>query len=170
MSELNINNLELDDNSFYVAEEGDYHFRVVSHELDYYSGSSTKIPANTQQLICHLEIPVTTEDGQMAVVNVKHTMNVYKKALFAIRQFTDCIGITPEHGKAKLDLEELDGAEGIARFTVQVSNNGNEYNRLDTAYAPSKAPMICENDSVWDEYKQKYDGFISVSGSDEPWI
>lgn len=167
MSELNITNLELDDNSFYIVEEGDYHFRVVWHELDYYSGSSTKIPPNTQQIVCHLEIPTLNEDGEMVIATVKHTMNVYKKALFAIRQFTDCVAITPEHGKASVNLEKIDGAEGIAHFTVQISNNGNEFNRLDTAYAPSKAPAVCDNDNCWERYKTKADGFIEVSDFSE---
>lgn len=162
MSELNITNLELDDNSFYIAEEGDYHFRVVSHELGYYSGSSSKIPPNTQQIICHLEVPVTDEDGNVVTVSVKHTMNVFQKALFAIRQFTDCIGITPEHGKASVNLEKIDGTEGVAHFSVQISNNGNEYNRIETAYAPSKAPAVCDNDDCWAQYKLKADGFIEV--------
>ena len=57
MAELNLNNLTLDDNTFDVLPDGDYHFTVDSHEIDYYSGNSTKIPPNTQQVICHLEIP-----------------------------------------------------------------------------------------------------------------
>jgi len=59
MAELNINNLELDDNTFEVLPEGDYHFTVASHEVGYYSGNSKKIPENTQQVTCELEIPTT---------------------------------------------------------------------------------------------------------------
>lgn len=39
-----ITNLTLDSNEFVTAKPGDYHFMVVSHEVDYYSGSSNKIP------------------------------------------------------------------------------------------------------------------------------
>ena len=57
MAELNLNNLTLDDNTFDTLPDGDYRFTVDSHEFDYYSGSSTKIPPNTQQVICYLAIP-----------------------------------------------------------------------------------------------------------------
>ena len=57
MAELNINNLELDDNIIEVLPDGDYHFTVESHEVGYYSGDSTKIPADTQQVTCYLAIP-----------------------------------------------------------------------------------------------------------------
>ena len=52
MAELNLNNLTLDDNTFDTLPDGDYRFTVDSHEFDYYSGNSTKIPPNTQQVIC----------------------------------------------------------------------------------------------------------------------
>lgn len=35
MAEFNINNLVLDDNSFEVLPDGDYRFRVASHEIGF---------------------------------------------------------------------------------------------------------------------------------------
>lgn len=103
--ELNINNLTLDDNSFEVLPDGDYHFTVDHHEVGYYSGTSDKIPPNTQVVTCYLSIPYY-KDGLLTTAKVRNNLNIYSKALFAIRQFTDCIGLTPEKGKAKLDLEK----------------------------------------------------------------
>lgn len=143
--ELNINALELDDNSFVTLPEGDYHFRVVSHEVGI--ATSDKLPPNTKQITVMLEIP--SENG---TAKVRHYLNIYKKALFAIRQFSDCIGLTPEHGKATINLDNMDGKAGVCKLISQVSNNGNEYNRVDTLYAPSKAPLITNNDAEWERF------------------
>ena len=56
MSEtLDLNNLTLQDNTHETVNEGDYHFRVASHEIGYYQpkpGKDSKMPAGTQQIIC----------------------------------------------------------------------------------------------------------------------
>ena len=157
---LNINNLELADDSFKnIAADGDYRFKVVSHELSYYSGNSTKIPPNTQQIICHLEIPVM-EDGELVVVNVRNTLNVYAKALFAIRNFTNCIGLSPETGKSNIDLEKMDGLAGIGFFKI-VESGGKDYTNLDTPYAPSKAPTVALNDEAWQKYNSEDVPFLT---------
>lgn len=157
---LNINNLELADDSFKnIAADGDYRFKVVSHELAYYSGNSTKIPPNTQQIICHLEIPVL-EDGELVVVNVRNTLNVYAKALFAIRNFTNCIGLSPETGKSNIDLEKMDGLAGIGFFKI-VESGGKDYTNLDTPYAPSKAPTVALNDEAWQKYNSEDVPFLT---------
>lgn len=148
---FDLNNLTLADASFETVPEGDYHFKVVSHEVGYYQpkeGSESKIPAGTQQLIFHLEIPFKD-----TVVSVKHTQNLYQKVMFLLRQTTDCIGLTPERGVAQFDINKLDGSSGIARFIVEAGNNGRDYNKVLTWYAPSKAPTVCENDAEWEKYK-----------------
>lgn len=157
--ELNINALELDDNSFVVLPEGDYKFRVLSHEVGF--ATSDKFPPNTKQITVTIEVP--SDDG---TAKIRHYLNVYKKALFAIRQFSDCIGLTAEHGKATINLDNMDGKDGVCHLITQLSNNGNEYNRIDTLYAPSKAPYIVENADAW----EKYNGFIEVTpaGADSP--
>ncbi len=157
MSEFNINNLELDDNTFEVLPDGDYHFTVESHELGYYSGTSDKIPANTQQIICYLEIPFY-KDGILTTAKVRNTLNIYKKALFAIRQFVECIGMVPEKGKMSVDLEKIDGMSGICSITTFEGNNGNEFNRVQQFYPPSKVPAVTANDDAWN----KKDGFMEV--------
>lgn len=144
--ELNINNLELEDNSFVVLPEGDYHFRVYSHEV--VIATSDKLPPNTKQVVVTLEVP-----SAQGTAKVRHYLNVYKKALFAIRQFTDCIQLTKETGKASINLDEMDGKTGICHLISQVGNNGNEYNRVDTLYLPSKAPLITENDEAWEQFQ-----------------
>lgn len=157
---LNINNLELADDSFKnIAADGDYRFKVVSHELSYYSGNSTKIPPNTQQIICHLEIPVM-EDGELVVVSCRNTLNVYAKALFAIRNFTNCIGLSSETGKTNIDLEKMDGLTGIGFFKL-VESGGKDYTNLDTPYAPSKAPTVALNDEAWQKYNNEDVPFLT---------
>lgn len=158
MSEtLDLNNLTLQDNTMACAPEGDYRFKVVSHEIGYYSGNSDKIPANTQQIICHLEVPI---DGDV-VVKVKHTMNVYNKALFAIRNFSECIGLCGEKGSFSFNVDAIDGKSGICKLGIKTSANGNDYNTVETTYSPSKAPTVTANDEAWKKWN---DGFVSIIG------
>lgn len=163
MSELNINNLMLDDNSFEVLPDGDYHFRVESHEIGYYSGNSDKIPPNTQQIVCHLEIPFM-KDGEVHTAKIRNTLNVYKKALFAIRQFVECIGMVSEKGRTNVDLDKMDGMTGICSITTVESQNGNEFNRVQQFYPPSKAPVVTANDDAW----EKKDDFMGASDYEIP--
>ena len=164
MAEFNINNLELDDNSFYVLPEGDYHFKVASHEVGY--ATSEKLPPNTQQITCYLEIPII-EDGETKTVTVRNSLNVYKKALFAIRQFVECVGMVPEKGKVKIDMDKIDGLEGVCSIVIIESSNGNEFNRVQTFYPPSKAPAVTLNDEAW----KKRDDFLEVGeDADVPFI
>ena len=164
MAEFNINNLELDDNSFYVLPEGDYHFKVASHEVGY--ATSEKLPPNTQQITCYLEIPII-EDGDTKTVTVRNSLNVWKKALFAIRQFVECVGMVPEKGKVKIDLDKIDGLEGVCSIVIVESSNGNEFNRVQTFYPPSKAPAVTLNDDAW----KKRDDFLEVGeDADVPFI
>lgn len=148
MSELNINNLELDDNSFELLPEGDYHFRVDSHEVGF--STSEKLPPNTQTITCHLEIPFM-KDGDVSIAQVRNNLNVYKKALFAIRQFVECIGMVPEHGRMSVDLDKIDGLTGICHIVTRESSRGNEFNNVSIFYAPSKAPVVTANDEAWEK-------------------
>lgn len=161
--QLNINNLELDDNTFEVLPDGDYHFKVASHEVGY--ATSDKMPPNTQQIICHLEIPFE-KDGEIKTAKVRNNLNVYRKALFAIRQFAECIGMVPEKGKAKIDLEKIDGMTGVCSITTMESKNGNEFNRAELFYPPSKAPAVTANDGAWSKWRQE-DGFMVVGDDPE---
>lgn len=144
---LDLNNLYLDDNSFTVVPEGDYHFRVQDYDLEY--STSDKLPENTQVIVIHLDVP-TIVAGAVEHVSVRHRLNVYSKALFAIRQFFESIGLMPEKGRAKMpDLDLMIGKEGICHLIQGVSSKGNEYNQIDSCYAPSKAPLKCANDDAW---------------------
>ena len=149
MSEnYNIQNLSLDDNTFEVLPDGDYHFIVASHEVGY--ATSEKLPPNTQQIKCWIEIPVK-RDGEVKVITVKNNLNIYKKAMFAIRQFVECIGLATEKGKVNIDLTQMDGMNGICSIGTR-EYNGNEYNNVDKFYPPSKAPAVTANDDAWTEY------------------
>lgn len=165
MSEtLDLNNLTLQDNNFETVPEGDYHFRVASHEIGYYQpkDGNSKIPAGTQQIISYLEIPYKD-----TVVRVKYTQNVYSKVLFALRQFTDCIGLSEEKGVFKFNVNELDGKCGVGHFIKQLGNNGNEYNSLETAFSPSKAPTVTQNDEEWKKYTDN-GGFAPIKEEELP--
>ena len=159
--QLNINNLELDDNSFEVLPDGDYHFTVESHEVGY--ATSDKMPPNTQQVTCYLEIPYI-KDGELKTVKIRNSLNIYKKALFAVRQFVECIGMVPEKGKMSVDLAKMDGLTGICNLTTRETKNGNEVNNVQIFYAPSKAPTVTLNDEAW----TKKDSFMEVPDADIP--
>ena len=156
--QYNITNLELDDNSFEVIPDGDYHFRVTSYEIGY--ATSDKMPPNTQQIICNLEIPFM-KDGVVAYAKVRNNLNLYSKAMFAIRQFAECIGLVPEKGRQKVDLTQMVGKSGVCAITIGESKRGNEFNNVETFYAPSKAPAATANDDAW-----KRDGFEPIKGED----
>jgi hypothetical protein len=159
MAELNINNLTLDDNTFKVLPDGDYHFTVAGHEVGY--ATSDKLPPNTQQIKCELEVPVM-EDGDVVTVIIRNNLNVYKKALFAIRQFVEAIRMVPEKGKASIDLEKIDGLSGVCAVSVYESASGNQYNRVERFYPPSKVPAVTANDEAW----SRKDGFLEVDLND----
>lgn len=154
-NELNINNLMLDDNTIEVLPDGDYHFTVTSHEVGY--ATSDKMPPNTQQVACYLEIPYM-KDGEVCTASVRNNLNIYKKALFAVRQFVECIGMVPERGKLAVDLDKMDGRTGICSLTTRESKNGNEFNNVQMFYPPSKAPAVTANDEAW----KKKDDFIQL--------
>jgi hypothetical protein len=144
---LDLNNLYLDDNSFITIPEGDYHFKVQDYEMEY--STSDKLPENTQVIVLHFDIPAMV-DGTVEHVSIRHRLNVYSKALFAIRQFFESVGLMPEKGRAKMPNPELAvGKEGVCHIIQGVSAKGNEYNQIDICYPPSKAPLKCANDDVW---------------------
>lgn len=160
-----ITNLTLDSNEFVTAKPGDYHFMVASHEVDYYSGSSEKIPQGTQVVVAYLEVPFFDEEGVLQVATVRNNLNIYKKAMFAVRQFVEAIGLVGEKGRASINLEDMDGHVGICSLICNVSSNGNEYNRVDEFFPPSKAPTITDNDDAWAKYidnKKKSTAFTPV--------
>lgn len=158
---FNINNLTLDDNTFDVLPDGDYHFTVASHEIGY--ATSDKMPPNTQQITCYLEIPFE-KDGEIKTVTLRNNLNVYKKALFAIRQFVECIGMVPEKGKQNVDLTKMDGLSGVCSVTTIESANGNEFNRVQQFYPPSKVPAVTANEEAW----KKQGDFKEVDDLDLP--
>ena len=169
MSELNINNLTLDDNSFKLLDEGAYRFKVAGHSIDYYSGNSTKIPANTQVVSCELEIPFTDESGNISTVVVRNNLNIYKKALFAVRQFAECVGLCSEKGRESINLEDMDEKTGVCEITHREGNDGNEYNNVKICYPPSRAPKVCLNDEEWKQWIDS-DGFVeSDKAEGNPW-
>lgn len=165
MANYDLHNLTLDDNQFDVVPDGTYRFRVASVEESFYSGKSEKIPNGTQQLIIHFDIPYTTEAGEYKVASVKANFNIYAKAMFALRQFAECIGMCKENGKFTFNMDEVTGKDGICEIEVRTSANGNDFPSVKTCYPPSKAPKACTNDSEWKNYAA---GLTSVSSEEDP--
>lgn len=163
--QFNIENLTLDDNSFKTVPDGDYHFTVKEHEIGY--ATWDKVPANTQQITLTLEVPVIGEDGGLETVEVTKDLYLTKKYLFVIRQFAEATRMVPEQGKFNVDLTKIDGLEGVCQVSTQESSKGNEYNRVERFYAPSKVPAITANDQAWAAYKDA-DGFMNIVADVEP--
>lgn len=157
--------MTLDDNSFDVVPAGSYHFRVTALEEGFYSGKSDKIPNGTQQMIVHFDIPYTTENGEYKVASLKKTFNLCKIAMFAVRQFAECIGLCGESGRLAVDFNNSIGKDGICEITVRTGNNGNEFSGVENCYPPSKAPKACVNDKEWDSYTK---GMTPVVSGDDP--
>ena len=152
---FNLNDMYLDDNNFTTVPEGDYHFLVEDYDLDY--STSDKMPENTQVIRVHMSVPFLDETGAKDSASVTLNLNVYSKALFAIRQFFESIGLMPEKGRAKMpSLDLMKGKTGICHIIQGVSSRGNEYNQVENCYPPSKAPGVCANDDAWNK---KDDGF-----------
>lgn len=160
MAEYNINNIELDDNTFEVLPAGDYNFVVREHEVGF--AKSSKLPENTQQITVFLDIPYFDKDGALQMATAKKSLFVAKKTLFVIRNFAEAIGLAPEKGKVKLDLEKMDGRSGVCQLSIFETNNGNEINTVDNFYPPSKAPLKTANDEAF----AKKDAFLEVKDDD----
>jgi len=164
MAELNINNLELDDNIVELLPDGDYHCTLVSHEVEY--STSEKFPANTQQIVAHFEVPFVGKDGILRTAKIRSQFPIVQRMLWKVRQLVECIGMAPEKGRVKLDLDAIDGKTGIIAVITKESSKGNEFNDIQTFYAPSKAPVVTANDEAW----KKKDGFMNIAeGIDLPW-
>lgn len=165
MANYDLHNLELDDNQFDVLPAGTYRFRVTDVEEGFYTGKSDKIPNGTQQLIVHFDIPYTTEGGEYKIVSVRSTFNVYAKALFAIRQFAESIGVCKENGRFSFNMDDVKGKDGICEIEIRTSSNGNDFPSVKSCYPPSKAPKACTNDKEWKNYEK---GLTPVETDGDP--
>jgi len=125
---------------------GNYHFVVKSHAVGY--SNSDKLPPNTQYICYSLEIPYY-ENGKLKTVTVKQSFNVYARAMLQIRHFTDCIGLTPEKGRARTNLEEADGKTGVCALSV---NAPCTFIDITNFLAPSQLPKTTSNEAAWREY------------------
>ena len=117
------------------------------------------------KLIAYFDIPYTNEAGEYKIASVKSTFNVYAKALFALRQFAESIGMCKENGKFTFNMDEVNGKDGICEIEVRTSANGNEFPSVKSCYPPSKAPKVCANDKEWKNYEK---GMTPVVSEDDP--
>ncbi len=165
MPNYDLHNLELQDNQFDMLPAGSYRFRVMGLEEGFYSGKSDKIPNGTQQLIAYFDIPYTNDAGAYKIAYVKTTFNVYARAMFALRQFAESIGLCRESGKFTFNMDAAAGRDGICEIEVRTSTNGNEFPSVKSCYPPSKAPKVCANDKEWENYEK---GLVPAETEDDP--
>lgn len=165
MPNFDLHNLELNDNQFDTLPEGSYRFRVAELEEGFYSGNSEKIPNGTQQIIAHFDIPYTSESGEYRIASVKSTFNIYAKALFALRQFAECIGMCRENGKFTFDMDQAKGKDGICEIEIRKSSRGNDFPSVKNCYPPSKAPKKCANEKEWKDFVK---GLTPAATEDDP--
>ena len=139
----------LQDKTLTPLTNGAYHFIVKSHSIGH--ANSYKFPPNTPVVDCHLEIPYF-ENNTLKTTLVTNRLFVSQRTLFAIRQFTDCIGLTPEAGRVRVDLDNIDGRPGVCAMATTVSENGYSFNSITAFYAPSIRPLVILNDDAWIEF------------------
>lgn len=139
---------EIDDLEFKTVPEGDYRFIVDHYEEDFYQPrEGGKIPPCPMAVV-YLKVPFLFE-GEPQYVTVKTQLRLASNQMFNIRRFFESIGLMQEgSGKQKMLWSEISGKIGCAKITATISNNGNEYNNVDSFYPPSKAPLVCDNDSA----------------------
>lgn len=162
---FDLHNIQLDDNQFDEVPAGTYRFRVNRLEEGFYSGNSEKIPNGTQQIIAYFDIPYTADSGEYKIATVKSTFNIYAKAMFALRQFAECIKLCPETGKFSFDMDAANGKDGICEIETRTSTKGNNFPSVKTCYPPSKAPKACLNDKEWSDFAK---GMTPVVSGDDP--
>ena len=126
---------------------GAYRFSVNSHTVTR-QGAAFLCPPDTQVMEYSLEIPYL-QNGEIKKVFLTGKLPVHKRYLPRIREFTDCIGLTPEHGRATVNLENADGMTGICKVGIWEDADGNKTNIVRGYYAPSNAPSPIMNDSAW---------------------
>lgn len=158
--EINMN-ATLDDLDFTTLEPGDYHYKVLGYEQEYFNGSEKLPPCN--KIVVTVEIPFKGESG-METKTVKNNFYLCNKKgiLMGLRRFFESTGVMPEKGKAKMDWDATKGKTGVCSVITNIGNNGNEFNNIDGFYSPSKAPTITSNDDVWEDYLND-DGFMDVT-------
>ena len=158
-----LSNIVLDDNSKEVIPEGDYRFTVDRYEVGF--ATSDKFDANTQQITCYLTIPIM-KDGAVKNVELKRNLYACKKMSWAIRQFAECVGQVPEKGQASINIPAFVGLSGMCQVSLQEGTE-NQYNRVESCYPPSKAPIVAANDDAW----AKKDDFMDMPKDlDDPFI
>ena len=162
---FDLNNLELNDNQFDLVPPGSYRFRVIRTDRDYYNGKSEKIPNGTQQVVAYFEVPYTDESGEYRIATVKDTFNICTRALFALRQFAECIGMCREKGKFTFNMDQAEGKEGVCEIETRTSVNGNDFPCVKSCYPPSRAPKVCANDREWEIYAR---GMTPVVTEEDP--
>jgi hypothetical protein len=141
---------EIDDLEFKVVPEGDYRFIVDHYEEDYYQPrEGGKIPPCPMAVV-YLQVPFLDERNTPQYVTMKTQLRLASNQMFNIRRFFESIGLMKEgSGKQKMMWSEINGKIGCAKITATISNNGNEYNNVDSFYPPSKAPLVCDNDNAF---------------------
>ena len=137
-----------DEHLFDPLPSGNYFFAIKNHAVRY--SNSSNLPPNTQAVEYRFEIPYY-RDNNLIIATVIYRLNVYAKSLRTIRQFTDCIGLTPEKGLVTVDLEKADGKTGICTLSTIMNKSGDKINVINNFYAPSKSPNT-ENFMAWREY------------------
>ena len=140
---------EIDDLEFKVVPEGDYRFIVDHYEEDYYQPrEGSKIPPCPMAVV-YIKVPFMGDDNDPQFITMKTQLRLASNQMFNIRRFFESIGLMKEgSGKQKMLWSEINGKMGCAKITSTISNNGNEYNNVDSFYPPSKAPLVCDNDAA----------------------
>lgn len=141
---------EIEESSFEVMPDGDYHFKVAKFERSWFEPKSadSKIPACNQAEIT-FEITWKNAKGEPRVNTVIYRLKLVKNLQWLIYQFFESIGLRKKgDGTTKMPWDQMVGKSGICQVGHRESANGNTFNEIVKCYTPESAPNVTQNDTV----------------------
>lgn len=104
--------------SFIILPDGQYTFEVTKFEKSFYSGNSTKIPANCPK--ADLEMTITTDDG---ISIIRDSIFLYDAFEWKLSSFFRCLGLKQHGQSVKMPWDKVLHAKGKASISSEEYTN-----------------------------------------------